>query len=177
MKNILFIVCLFVVGCSVPANQSNLKPRAAYLVQGNGVLTDQELQAHPEVSVTSNFGEFRKYAQNRIALWIDKNALNLVQDNWLDSEPQAYYPIVLVGNNDTLSSFRDTLKLCCFSGPAVDLNQDKLSPGFSVIFREKGDAFPRAVFLQGFKQTPKATDILEITNGLLDGTWRTIPTP
>lgn len=176
MKTIFVLACFFVVGCAVVSGQSINKPRAIYLVQGNGELAPQDLRTHPDVIVTSDVNKFKKYAQSKIALWIDKNAVNLVNDGWLDQAPQAYNPIVLIGYNDTLYSFRDNLDLCCFSGPIGNRDESKLVPGFSVILREESNSFPNAVFLRAYKQTPRVSEILDVTNGLLDGTIKPTPT-
>lgn len=178
MKTIFILAFAFLSGCNnFGATASSNEIRAVYLVQDSGELAEQDLRAHPEVIVTNDVNEFKKYARDQVALWIDGNAVNLVSDGWLDQAPQAYYPIVLVGYNDLLYSFRDQLKICCFAGPAVNRDANALAPGFSVMLREKGDAFPYAKYRRAFKQVPTVTEILAITNGLLDGTIRPTPTP
>ena len=127
MKHLTFLlVMLFVVSCSkIGASGSSATPgattttpvRAIYLVQRPGQLAASDLQAHPEVIVTNTFSDFKEHAQARVALWIDKNATMLIHGRWLDQAPQMYYPIVLVGYNDTLFSFKYTLRICCFSWP------------------------------------------------------------
>jgi hypothetical protein len=70
--------------------------KAVYLVQGQGELDPNELAKHPEIVVTGSFERFKEYAKQRMALWIDKNALNVANHSWFGQEPQKYYPIVLV---------------------------------------------------------------------------------
>jgi len=148
--------------------------RVVYLVQDGGQLSQSELSKRPEILVTGSFKEFKLAARNRIALWIDKNATQLVEGGWLDTMPQASYPIVVVGYNDTLLSFRDSLSLCCFLGP-VSPDYSNAEPGFSVIERNSSEIGAPITMLQGFKQAPNVDDILRISNDLLDGKIK--PTP
>lgn len=152
--------------CNTPAFDQSL--RAAYLVQEGGQLSRNDLDKYPEILVTSSFDAFKEAASHRIALWIDKNATQLVEDGWLDTMPQASYPIIVVGYNDTLLSFKYKLGICCFLGPAMPDFSDA-EPGFSVIKRDKGEPDASITMLQGFKQTPTVNDILKISNDLLDG--------
>jgi len=139
-----------------------------------------EVQAHPEIVVVHTFEELKKYSQQKIALWIDKSTtpLNSEQEKWVNEAPQAYYPIVLIGTSDTLYSFRDLLKLCCFLGPAGTYPGFD-APGFSIIQREPPadpNTAPMDVpFIHGYNQKPTVQSILEITNALLEG--RLIATP
>ena len=91
-----------------PAMEPPSSPfRVVYLVQHPGQLSLDDLQAHPEVAVTSSFDEFKQYAQKKVALWIDENAISLVDNQWLRASPQKYYPVVLVGENNELCAFRE----------------------------------------------------------------------
>ena len=177
----------FVVSCSEAATSglsANASPaaaislRAIYLVQSPGQLAESDLQAHPEIKVTNTFSDLKQLARSRVALWIDKNATSLIEDSWLDRPPQVYYPIVLVGYNDSLYSFKYVLRICCFSGPAgIDWSTKVLEPGFSVIQREGANgALSGTTFAQGYNQMPQVRDILSITNALLDGTLKPTPT-
>jgi hypothetical protein len=184
MKCLSFLlVMLLVVSCSrIAASGSGANPavttttpiRAIYLVQSPGQLATSDLHAHPEVIVINTFSDFKEHAQTRVALWIDKNATGLIDDGWLDQAPQMYYPLVLVGYNDTLYSFKYVLYICCFSGPAgIDWSTKVLEPGFSVIQREGANGLiSGATFLRGYNQAPQAQDILNITNALLEGTLK-----
>ncbi len=178
---------LFVVSCSQvatgglsanPSVTTTTPIRAIYLVQNPGQLAASDLQAHPEVIITNTFSDFEQHARTRVALWIDKDAATLINENWLDQPPQMYYPIVLVGYNDTLYSFKYALRICCFSGPTgIDWSTKVLEPGFSVIQREGANGLiSGGGFLQGYNQTPRVQDILKITNALLDGTLKPTPT-
>jgi hypothetical protein len=167
-----FLLLLFLLpACS---SHSSTRIQAAYLVRPPGQLSQAELDSHPEIFVTGSFPAFQQAARRHIGLWIDKNAFTLVNSNWLDQPPQSTYPIIVIGYNNTLRSFRDGLAICCFAGPA---NPDYLGaePGFSVILRASAEMGAPTIMLQGFKQIPHVDDILRISNELLDGNIH--PTP
>src|SRR5215211_2286755 len=176
--SILILSFLVVSGCaSLTEPAAPLK--AIYLTHGQGQLAAQDLKDHPEIVVIEAFDELKQYTSQEIALWIDENAtpLDSEQEKWINEAPQAYSPIVLVGTSDTLYSFRDLLRLCCFMGPAGDYPGYD-APGFSVIEWEETnepDAH-RVIFLQGYNQKSTVQSILEITNALLEGKSTTIPT-
>ena len=177
-KLILFAWSMFLLSaCRLQTSPAPI--RVAYLVDHGCQLPQNELNKHPEILVTSSFAEFQAAARERIALWIDKNAVKLVDSQWLDELPQSSYPIILVGYNDTLLSFRDSLQLCCFLGP-VQRDYSDAEPGFSVIKRDNGEPGAPITMLEGFKQTPTVDDILRISIDLLDGNIEptaTLPPP
>jgi hypothetical protein len=179
MRNLLqslLILLIFLPACG--ANTAT-RIKAAYLVVPGGQLASAELNQHPEIFVTSSFSAFQKAARRRIALWIDKDALSLVDSAWLDQLPQSSYPIIVVGYNDPLRSFRDGLTLCCFAGP-VNPDYSGSEPGFSVIERASGAPSAPVTWLQGFKQAPHVVDILQVSNALLEGKLlptATLPSP
>jgi hypothetical protein len=106
MKKLVFFLWFLLGLLSACDLQTPTAPiRVAYLVEQEGELSHDELNKHPEILVTSSFVVFQQAARNRIALWIDKNAVKLVDSQWLDALPQSSYPIILVGYNDTLLSF------------------------------------------------------------------------
>ncbi len=164
--------CLLLILLAISCTPTSIK--AVYLVQGPSQLSSSDLQAHPEVVVANTFSDLKQRAQTRVALWIDKNATTLIDGGWLDQAPQMYYPIVLVGYNDTLYSFKYVLHICCFSGPAgIDWNAKVLEPGFSVIQREGANGIiSGATYIQGYNQTSRVQDILNITNALLENTLK-----
>lgn len=181
MRNLVLILFfLSFASCSLQATGNHAVPlKAVYFVQGQGELSSQDLQTHPEIVVVRTFDEFKQYASQKVALWIDKSAtpFNSEHEKWINEAPQAYYPIVLVGTSDTLYSFRDLLRLCCFMGPAGDdPKYDAL--GFSVIQKEEtaDPTAPTVTFIEGYDQTPTVQAILEITNALLEGSSKAAPT-
>ena len=137
----------------------------------------EDLQAHPEVIVVQTFNEFKQYSKQKIALWIDKSAtpFNSEEERWINKAPQTYYPIVLIGTSDTLHAFRDLLRLDGFMGP--DIYPGMNAPGFSVIQWEAKDNLGfHALIQNGYNQKPTIQAILEITNALLEGKLKPMPT-
>ena len=187
MKHLIFaFALLFACGCAPttasrsgitldPAPPTPVPIKAVYLTQAPEQLSVDDLRAHPEVKVVYSFDEFKQAAQTKVALWIDKEAVGLITSPWLEEKPQRYYPLVLVGYNDTLYSFKYILNICCFSGPIGVLSIKPLGPGFSIMLRDTPDSPP--FLLQGYDGTPKVKDILEITNALLEGRLRPTATP
>jgi len=181
-KLALILTLLSVAGCSPMIGTrevTSVSLKAVYFIQKDAQLSSKDLQAHPEIVVVKTFDEFKQYAFQKIALWIDKSAtpFNPEQEKWINEAPQAYYPIVLVGTSDPLYAFRDLLELCCFMGPAGDYPGYD-APGFSVIqWKETHEPeSPTVTFLHGYNQKPTVQAILEITNALLEGKLKATPT-
>jgi len=162
VKILFLIIVVFITGCM---SEPETPIRAVYLVRAVGQLSPKDLQAHPEVAVIDNFDKLKEIAQTKVALWIDINAVDLVDLEWLGQSPQAYYPIVLVGNGDEACSFFDTLQYFPFEVPCC-LECSSPPPGFSVNIQSGASEG----HMQGYEKTPTVRDILDITNPLLDGT-------
>ena len=182
-KLALILTLLSIAGCTPNTGTQKAIPasfKAVYFVHGQGELSSEDLQAHPEVVVVQTFEAFKKYASHKIALWIDKSATPLNpkdEEEWINQAPQTYYPIVLVGTSDTLHAFKGLLRLCCFMGSAGDYPGYD-APGFSVIqWKATNEPDHRAVILlQGYNQKPTVQAILDITNALLEGRLQPAPT-
>jgi hypothetical protein len=166
-KLIFWLMPLLLSACSVSSSKPPFK--AVYLVQEGGQLSQAELDKHPEILVTNDFNVFKQAARNRIALWVDKNAAQLVDSDWINRAPQAYYPIVVVGYNEPLRSFKYSLQTDCFLGP-INPDFSGSEPGFSVFERVRDNSTACAIS-QGFKQIPTVDDILQVSNALLGGTF------
>ncbi len=155
-------------GCSAPV--ASQPARVAYLVQSGGQLSQTELAGHPEILVTNSYTEFKQAARRRIALWIDKNATQLVDLEWINSMPQTSYPIFVIGYNDPLLSFRDRLPVGVFLGPPLAPTEiSKADGGFSVIKRDSNAPGAQITMVAGFKQPPTVERLLNLSNDLLDG--------
>ena len=169
-----FVILVLLSACSRP-----ISVRAAYLTQPEDQQVPQaELDKHPQILVTHDFEEFKKAARHRIGLWIDKNAIELVEEGWLDKLPQASYPMVMVGYNDPLVAFGYLLQVCCFMGHVLTNEEYAATEsGFSVMERKSGEPGTALIMIQGFKQQPTVNDILKISNDLLDGKVTPLPLP
>jgi len=171
MKHIILILAIFLVGCS-PSLQSNSDTpiKAIYLVQGVGQLSQEDLQAHPEVMITDKFDEFKKLAESKVALWIDINSSGLVDIGWLGESPQRYYPVVLIGNSQAGCIFFGNMQYFTFEVPALppleEVQEDCSTPlpGFSVnILRSESSGK-----LHGYEEAPTVQGIFDGTNLLLE---------
>ena len=79
------------------SESKNAGIRTIYLVQGSSQLSENDLADHPEVLVVYTFKELQDIATNNVVdLWIDKDAVDLVDPDWLHQEPQKDYPLVNV---------------------------------------------------------------------------------
>jgi len=171
MKHIIVAFALFlIVGCTPsPPNSSAVPIKATYLVQGDGQLSQEDLQAHPEVITTNALDDFKELARSKGALWIDINAVELVDMGWLGEAPQKYYPIVLVGNGDEACSFFETLPYFTFEVPCC-LDCSSPPQGFSVNLLTSESGGPMRGTMHGYKEPPTVQRILDITNPLLEST-------
>lgn len=160
-KTYFLIIVLFVTGC---ASKPEAPIKAVYLVRGVGQLSREDLQAHPEVMVTDNFDSLKDNAQSKVAIWIDINAVEFVDLEWLGQSPQALYPVVLVGNGDETCSFFNAIHYFTFE-PTCCLECGFPPPGFSVNIQSGVSEG----HMRGYETIPTVQDILDITNPLLDG--------
>jgi hypothetical protein len=177
MKSFSVIMLMLLLGGCVPiairAERLGTNPPepngipAIYLVQGQGQLAASDLRSHPEVMVTHSFDEFKQHSQAKVALWVDKNAVSLVNMDWLHQAPQKYYPLALIGYNDALYSFRERLAGFPISGPAIDWSTATLEPGFSVWMIREETSSSLSTYMKGYAQPPTVDAILTITNALL----------
>lgn len=149
---------------------SRIQLKAVYLVaNGGGQLSETDLKAHPEVTLVNSQQDLTLAAKNRMAIWIDKDAVKLVDLNWLQSEPQRRYPIFLIGYNNALYSFREQLPAFMITGPYVDWSTQHLEPGFSV-WKLTGQTSSRTeAYMTGYSNPPTVERLLLVTDTLLEG--------
>lgn len=159
-NKLFLLIVLFAMGC---ASKPETPIKAVYLVREAGQLSREDLQTHPEVVVTDNFDTLKKVAQTKVAIWIDINAVDLIDLEWLSQSPQAFYPVVLVGNGDETCSFFNTIHYFTFEMPCC-LDCSSYPPGYSVNIQTDMSQG----HMQGYEKTPTVQDILDITNPLLE---------
>jgi len=163
---------LLLCACNISPAKPSIK--AVYLVQEGGQLSQTDLDKHPEILVTKDFDVFKQAAQNKIALWVDKNATQLVPPDWITTPPQEYYPTIVIGYNDPLRAFKYSLQTNCFLGP-INPDFSGSEPGFSV-FEEQPNNSTECGIGKGYKLIPTVEDVLKVSNALLDGTFvETLP--
>ncbi len=177
-RALLMLVVLLLAGCSAgaPGYSSPTpplpKPKAVYLVTGQGQLAAADLSQHADVVVVHTFRDLQaRVTDTNISLWIDKDAAQLADSAWLMQAPQKFCPLVMVGYNQALFAFRDTLGIgigAPISGPAVDWGTVRLEPGFSVwVLQPHTEAASYSAAMQGYVQAPTIQAILAITDPLI----------
>jgi hypothetical protein len=177
-RALLVLITCLLAGCSTPAPSNSspaptlVKPKAVYLVTGQGQLAAADLSQHPEIAVVHTFRDLQARATDtNISLWIDKDAAQLADSSWLMQAPQKFCPLVVVGYNQALYAFRDTLGIGIgvpISGPAVDWTGVRLEPGFSVwVLQPHTEAASYSAVMQGYDQAPTIRAIFAITDPLI----------
>lgn len=164
---ILIITILSLISCITKKENT---AKAIYLApKDGGQLTKEDISKYPEVIRVSDFKEFKKLVSKNNAIWIDKDAVDFVDLNWIQKEAENKIPIVLIGYNNELYSFRE--KLSCFgiNGPYIDWNTQKLEPGFSIGMLKEKTETSRSVFMKGYETNPDTKQILSLTTMLLEG--------
>lgn len=163
---VVILTFLALVGCTF---NSKGTIKAIYLVpQSGGQLTDKDLKRHSDIAVINTFDELKETFSENTSIWIDKDAIDLLDQSWLHEEPQNYATLVVIGYNDALYSFREALSGFGIEGPSVNWSQEDLEPGFSIwILREKTDT-SQSSFMEGYDIVPTVEQILSSTNALLE---------
>lgn len=181
MKRIAFFALitlgLIMMGCTSTLQETNdiqtpqekIEVRAVYLVPENGgILDTQELLESPEVAVVHSFEALAKSVDTPVAIWIDKDAVDMMDKAWLQEPPQNKLPVVLVGYWDALYAFRDILGgMGTIEGPKVERSEEIPEPGFSIWMIKEKTEDSTSSFMKGYAMQPSAKEILSITNDLL----------
>lgn len=163
----LITLILSLTGCY---NKGKAYTKVVYLIPSTGGQhTKESISEHSEIACVTSFNEFKKFVSNNTAIWIDKDAVSLVDLDWLQKQAENKIPIVLVGYNNAIYSFREIFSLYGIKGPHIDWDQKKLEPGFSVGMLKEQTNTSKSVFLKGYDSTPEVEQILKITDGLLEG--------
>jgi hypothetical protein len=154
----------FVIAEDAPL-QTPPEVRAIYLApHEGGQLSFQDIENHPEILTVNSFSGLKEAFQPNCAIWIDKDAISLVDETWLHEEPQMYRPLVLVGLNDALYSFRECLSGFDIEGPLVNWSEQVPEPGFSVWVLLEKTGTSTSSFIQGYSEVPSVSQILAITD-------------
>lgn len=141
--------------------------RAVYLVPtSGGSIAATDLASHQEVAVVHDQADLESLAATRVAIWIDKDAADMADAHWVRSKAGDKYPVALIGYNNSLYSFRETLPMG-IGGPYVDWSKVKLTPGFSVWMVTSSTASSVSAYDPGFEGTPTVQAVLSETDRLL----------
>ena len=170
LRIILLLTLVSIIGCRNKDNNENPVIRVIYLMpQAGGQLALQEIENHPEILMVNSFNDLKEEFHAKCAIWIDKDTINIIDETWLHEEPQMYCPLVLIGYNDSLYSFREQLSGFEIEGPYVDWSKQTLEPGFSVWMLTEKTETSISSFMKGYNEVPSVMRIIEVTNLLLEG--------
>jgi hypothetical protein len=61
--------------------------------ENSSQISDEDLKKYSEILVVNSFEDLEKNVTNKVAIWIDKDSVDLIKDEWLNQEPQKYYPL------------------------------------------------------------------------------------
>ena len=161
----LVITILSLIGCT---NKTENTAKVIYLApKDGGQLTTDDINKYPEVIRVSDFNKFKKLVSKNTAIWIDKDAVDLLDLNWVQKEAESKIPIVLIGYNNALYSFREKLSGFGIVGPNVDWSQENLESGFSIWMLKSETNSSTFSFMEGYDLSPSVKQILSITNNLI----------
>ena len=147
---------------------------AVYLAPlGDAQLSQVDLNRHPEVRVVHDFAALRSSAASGQAILVDKESVDGIDDTWLrDFSRHTRVPVALIGYNDPIYAFRETLPIVGIHGPHIDWNARRLAPGFAVWRVRTATSAGTSGYLKAFDQTPTVDAVLEVTDALLAGRIR-----
>lgn len=163
--SILAILAFSLIGCN---SKKKITIKAVYLVPENGgQLTKADIDKYPQVIRVTSFRELKRLTSKNTAVWIDKDSVKSVDLNWVVEKAQSKIPIVLIGYNNEIYSFREKLPCFGIKGPYIDWSKYKLEPGYSIwMYKDKANT---SAFAKGYDSVPDTKQILSITNMLLEG--------
>ena len=149
--------------------------QAIYLApQNGGLITDAELKKYPQILKVTDFKTLNSYTSTYIIpIWIDKDAIDLLPQGWVNEYPQKFYPIIVVGYSNALYAMREKLNLP-IHGPYVDWSKETLGPGFSAWMIEEYGESGMSSFMKGYQEEINVSHILEISNDLFKECFKTV---
>lgn len=145
---------------------SGINYKAVYLMTENrGVITKEDLKQHPEVLTANTFQDLDGIVKENkiIEIWIDKDAIDLIEQHWLNEEPQKHNMIVVVGYDNSTYSFHEKLGLL-EEGPKIDWSKEKVGNGFSIWFLSKETPGSINARVEGYSTTPTVKGIFDVTD-------------
>jgi hypothetical protein len=158
------------IGKITTSTQKFLKIKAIYYVSENGgEISTADLEQHAEIKVVHRFADLKAASKAGIAIWIDKNVADQVNHQWLNESPQLEIPIVLVGYNNALYSFREVLDAFGIEGPSVDWSKIQLTPGFSVWLWKEHKVTTKSAWNKGYNQSATVEHIEVVIDSMLTG--------
>jgi len=149
--------------------------QAIYLApQNGGLITNTELKNYPQILKVTDMKTLNSYTSTYIIpIWIDKDAIDLLPQGWVNEYPQKFYPIIVVGYSNALYAMREKLNLP-IHGPDVDWSKVTLEPGFSVWMIKSLSEDSISSTMKGYQEEINVSHILEVSNELFKECFKTI---
>ncbi len=151
------------------------KVQAIYLApQNGGLITNTELKNYSQILKVSDFETLNSYTiKYIIPMWIDKDAIDILPQGWINQNPQRFYPIIVVGYSNALYAMREKLNLP-ICGPYVDWSKETLEPGFSVWMIKSLTEDSISSTMKGYQEEINVSHILEVSNELFKECFTTL---
>ncbi len=166
MKKIYFLFCCILLIITLGCQQNQAKIKAIYLVPNSGgVISQKDLEAHPEIKVIHTADELKLSAKYNVAIWVDKHAVNLIEKEWFEQWPQKSYVTAFIGCGDV--AYAHNL-IGGFWVTGIFVHDPKL-PGFSVWKLWREDSTGKSAFLMGYTEPVTIQNVLSKTDILLEG--------
>jgi hypothetical protein len=149
--------------------------QAIYLALPEGEeISEDDLKNHPEIFKVSDFETLSSYTSKYIIpIWIDKDAIDLLPQGWINQYPQKFYPIIVIGYNNALYSMRERLGMPII-GEWVDWSKYTLEPDFSAWMIKSYNANGISSTMKGYEEPVSVEHILEVSNGLFKECFSTL---
>jgi hypothetical protein len=149
---------------------------AVYLESTSSPQLDAEdLARHPQVIAVRSQSELESRLSSGQAIWIDKGAAASLDTGRLHELTWGkVVPIALIGYNNSLYAFRESLPIAGIRGPWVDWSRLRLEPGFAVYsFRRFVHPGEVESYMRGYDGTPTVEAVLAATEPILRGEFPT----
>lgn len=157
------MLVVILLGLVVYTSHLRATAKAVYLVPRNGgQLGKNELKDNPSIVTVSSSTALKMLASNHAAIWIDKDAVDFLDKDWLQKQGDKGIPIAIIGYDNPIYLFNAW-------NQHLPSQTKMLTPGFGVYkVKDKSEpSFP--VFQKRYNETPNAKKILMLTNLILDG--------
>ena len=167
-KTLIILFCSIVVltaltGCINEKSVPKTDIKAVYLAPNKGAqLSKKELMQYPQVVVVNNFTDMKteiEEARKKLGIWIDIDAVDLVDKEWLLSSPQKFYPVLVIGCYDLMSQKPMSE---AFYSEDIDWMSETRSEGFSYWMLEND------TYHEGIDSLKVIDEMLRVTDMLLN---------
>ncbi len=149
--------------------QSTVQPTAVYFAPTEGgSLSGDDLAAHPQVVVVHDQEGLTSAAPIPVALWIDKQAIPLVDLDWVGTRATEGWPVAVIGTPNEIYAFADLVPfIISLPYGAEPTPEQKAEPGFAVWMFTSSSGNGYSATQHGYPGTPSVDKVLNATDPLL----------